>query len=88
MSVEAGFGGQSFQRSTLGKAKQARAMFGEGVVLEMDGGINAATIRECVEAGADWLVVGSAIIRTDDYGLAYRELRQLAGSSSNSQEGH
>ncbi len=80
MSVEAGFGGQSFEFNSLDKARQARAMFGHEVVLEMDGGINAATIRGCVEAGADWLVVGSAIIRTEDYGLAYRKLRQLAGS--------
>lgn len=88
MSVEAGFGGQSFRHSTLEKARQARRMFGDGVVVEMDGGINATTIRDCVEAGAEWLVVGSAIIRTDDYGSAYRELRQLAGSATQSFKGN
>jgi ribulose-phosphate 3-epimerase len=88
MSVEAGFGGQAFQSSTLAKTTAARTMFGDDVVLEMDGGINAATIRECVEAGADWLVVGSAIIRREDYGVAYRELRELAGIRSGGIEEH
>ena len=81
MSVEAGFGGQSFRNESLHKVEQARVMFGDDVALEMDGGINADTIRGCVAAGAEWLVAGSAIIRTGDYGVAFHELNEIARSS-------
>jgi ribulose-phosphate 3-epimerase len=81
MSVEAGFGGQSFQRSSLEKLKHLRDTMGDAVLLEVDGGINRATIADCTEAGAELLVVGSAIFKNSDYGLAVRQLLESATGS-------
>ncbi len=64
MSVNPGFGGQSFIPSTLGKLKQARKMIddsGLDIRLEVDGGVKVNNIREIAEAGADTFVAGSAI---------------------------
>ena len=63
MSVNPGFGGQSFIRSQLDKIRAVRARLdrlGRHVDLEVDGGINAETAREAVAAGADVLVAGTA----------------------------
>jgi ribulose-phosphate 3-epimerase len=63
MSVNPGFGGQSFIASQLKKIEAVRKMIdkaGREVRLEVDGGITPATARQCVEAGADVLVAGSA----------------------------
>jgi ribulose-phosphate 3-epimerase len=63
MSVNPGFGGQSFIRSQLRKIEDLRAAIdasGREIMLEVDGGVNAQTARECVAAGADVLVAGSA----------------------------
>ncbi len=64
MSVNPGFGGQSFIPSTLGKLRQARKMIDESgldIRLEVDGGVKVDNIREIAEAGADTFVAGSAI---------------------------
>ena len=63
MSVNPGFGGQSFIHSQLRKIESLRKMIDKGghqVLIEVDGGVNAETARLCVEAGADVLVAGSA----------------------------
>ena len=63
MSVNPGFGGQSFIASQLRKIEAVRKMIdksGRDIRLEVDGGINAETARQCAEAGADVLVAGSA----------------------------
>ena len=63
MSVNPGFGGQSFLASQLAKIERLRAMVdaaGLPVLIEVDGGVNADTARRCVEAGADVLVAGAA----------------------------
>ncbi len=63
MSVNPGFGGQSFISSQLRKIEAVRKMIdksGRDIRLEVDGGVNAETARLCVEAGADVLVAGSA----------------------------
>ena len=70
MSVNPGFGGQSFIPSTLDKLREARALIDESgldIRLEIDGGVSAANIREIGEAGADTFVAGSAIFNADDY---------------------
>jgi len=77
MSVPAGFGGQAFQNVALDKLQALRKVTREDVLLEVDGGVNRETIRKCVAAGAQLLVVGSAIFRQADYGLAVRELNEL-----------
>jgi ribulose-phosphate 3-epimerase len=78
MSVQAGFGGQSFNEVALAKLRTARGQFGEDVILQIDGGINADTLRQCTAAGAEMLVVGSAIFQAPDYRAAVQQLRQLA----------
>jgi ribulose-phosphate 3-epimerase len=63
MSVNPGFGGQSFIASQLKKIEAVRKMIdksGRAIDLEVDGGVDAATARQCVEAGANVLVAGSA----------------------------
>jgi ribulose-phosphate 3-epimerase len=68
MSVNPGFGGQSFIPSQLEKIRRIRAMIaGRPIELEVDGGINAGTIKSVVDAGADVLVAGSAIFKGGDY---------------------
>lgn len=70
MSVNPGFGGQSFIPHTLEKLKQARRMIDESgydIRLEVDGGVKVDNIRACAEAGADTFVAGSAIFGKPDY---------------------
>lgn len=78
MSVNAGFGGQSFNPVGLEKLRQLKQTGPEDLILEIDGGVNSATIGSCAEAGADFLVVGSAIFRHPEYGKTVRELETLA----------
>ncbi|MFA7595449.1 MAG: ribulose-phosphate 3-epimerase [Novosphingobium sp.] len=66
MSVNPGFGGQSFIASQLRKIEAIRGMIdrlGKPIHLEVDGGINPETARQCVDAGADVLVAGSATFK-------------------------
>lgn len=68
MSVNPGFGGQSFIGSQLGKIRNIRQMIGNRPIeLEVDGGVNGDTIKSVVDAGADVLVAGSAVFKGDDY---------------------
>ena len=60
MSVNPGFGGQSFIRSALDKIRTIRDLVGADIPIEVDGGINLATIDEVRQAGADIFVAGSA----------------------------
>jgi ribulose-phosphate 3-epimerase len=82
MSIEAGFGGQKFEEHVLGKFQQVRDIAGPEIVLEVDGGINKETIRSAAEAGAELLVVGSAIFRQADYKEALDELNSVVGNST------
>lgn len=75
MSVDAGFGGQSFKRDVLDKFKQIRSCpGGEEILLEIDGGINAETIGDATEQGAQLLVAGSAIFKQSDYAIAMESM--------------
>ena len=79
MSVNPGFGGQSFIPSTLPKLREARALIdaaGLPIRLEVDGGVSAANIREIAEAGADTFVAGSAIFNQPDYQAVINTMRQ------------
>lgn len=70
MSVNPGFGGQSFIPSSLDKLKLVRKMIddkGLDIRLEIDGGVNIDNIRQIAEAGADTFVAGSAIFNTNNY---------------------
>ena len=74
MSVEPGFGGQSFIESSVDKIRRARELFPD-VLIEVDGGINNQTVKKVVDAGVDVIVAGSAIINAPDRKLAIEQLR-------------
>ena len=68
MSVNPGFGGQSFIPAQLEKIRRIRNMIGDRPIdLEVDGGVNAATIKDVTDAGANVCVAGSAVFKGDDY---------------------
>jgi len=78
MSVNPGFGGQSFIPATLDKLRQARKLIDESgydIRLEVDGGVKVDNIREIATAGADTFVAGSAIFNTDDYAATIEKMR-------------
>lgn len=76
MSVNPGFGGQSFIPSQLDKIRRIRKMIGDRPIeLEVDGGVNADTISDVVAAGADVLVAGSAVFKGEDYAATIGALR-------------
>ncbi|MEV6912963.1 ribulose-phosphate 3-epimerase [Amycolatopsis sp. NPDC051071] len=81
MSVEPGFGGQSFIADVLEKVRTARRLVDTGhlkLVVEIDGGINADTIEQAAEAGVDCFVAGSAVYGAEDPGKAVAALREQA----------
>ena len=78
MSVNPGFGGQSFIDSALRKIEQARKRIeasGKDIRLEVDGGIKADNIRRVADAGADTFVAGSAIFGKPDYKAVIDQMR-------------
>ncbi len=81
MSVEPGFGGQSFIPSAIAKVAELRRQAGEQLVISIDGGIAADTIAAPFAAGADIFVAGSSIFNCPDYGAAVRELQAAATQS-------
>lgn len=81
MSVNPGFGGQSFLPFVLEKARRLREMIQTrrlDVTIEIDGGIGSGNIRQATEAGVDVCVAGSAIFKAKDPAAAMRRLRTLA----------
>lgn len=79
MTVNPGFGGQSFIPSTLEKIKQLDAWRKEYDLtyeIEVDGGVNAKTAKQCADAGADILVAGSAIFQEKDRVQAIHQIRK------------
>ncbi len=78
MSVNPGFGGQSFIPTTLDKLKAVKAKIkasGRDIRLQVDGGVKASNIAEIAQAGADMFVAGSAIFSQTDYKQAIDEMR-------------
>ncbi len=87
MTVEPGFGGQTFIFDMLSKIRQARTLVDTGhlnVVVEVDGGITADTIEAAAEAGADCFVAGSAVYGAGDPAQAVAALRTLAAAATRS----
>lgn len=85
MSVEPGFGGQSFIPEVLDKVRTVRKLVDSGqlrILVEIDGGINADTIEEAAEAGVDCFVAGSAVYAAADPQLAVEALRRQANAAS------
>ncbi|MDG5468324.1 ribulose-phosphate 3-epimerase [Deltaproteobacteria bacterium IMCC39524] len=85
MSVNPGFGGQSFIPSALDKIRALRQRITErglSTELEVDGGVKIDNIREVVAAGADVLVAGSAVFNTENYAATMTALRENAANTS------
>lgn len=83
MSVNPGFGGQSFIPHALKKIETVRAMIdssGRQIMLEVDGGVKVDNIAEIAAAGADTFVAGSAIFSQPDYARVIREMREQLAS--------
>lgn len=83
MSVNPGFGGQSFIPSTLDKLRQVRQRIeksGRNIRLEVDGGVKVDNIAEIAAAGADMFVAGSAIFNQPDYKVVVDQMRQQLAS--------
>ena len=79
MSVNPGFGGQSFIPAALEKLRAARKIIdasGRNIRLEIDGGVKVENIAEIAAAGADTFVAGSAIFGNDDYAGVIEEMRK------------
>ena len=86
MSVNAGFGGQSFMPEVLGKVRTVRD-WGFSGDIQIDGGISVATIASASEAGANVFVAGSAVFCTLDYATNILRLRKIAEESVASESG-
>lgn len=85
MSVEPGFGGQSFIPGTPARLAALRAECdrrGLGVLLSVDGGINAQTGPLCAAAGADWLVAGTSLLHAPDPAALVRQLHAGPGAET------
>ena len=85
MSVNPGFGGQSFIPGTLAKLRELKAMcerHGVSPLIEVDGGISSKNIAEVVEAGANVLVAGSAVFKAEDPTAEVELLRSLANAAA------
>ncbi|MCY4043538.1 MAG: ribulose-phosphate 3-epimerase [Cellvibrionales bacterium] len=83
MSVNPGFGGQSFIPATLQKLKEARQLIDENGLdcqLEIDGGVKVDNIKEIAQAGADTFVAGSAIFNQPDYKVVIDQMRNELAS--------
>lgn len=85
MSVEPGFGGQSFIPEVLDKVRAVRKLVDAGelsILVEIDGGINADTVEQAAAAGVDCFVAGSAVYSAADPGAAVEALRRQALAAS------
>ena len=89
MTVEPGFGGQSFLDLCLPKIERTRALLektGGDIWLQVDGGVSAETIERCAAAGADSFVAGSAVFGADDPDAMVAELRRMADETGSRQD--
>ena len=85
MTVEPGFGGQSFLDIMLPKIRRTRSLInrhGLQLWLQVDGGVSEETIERCAEAGADVIVAGSAVYGAQDPAEAVRKLRAQAAAAT------
>jgi ribulose-phosphate 3-epimerase len=80
MTVNPGWGGQAYIEASTAKVARLRELFGPDLPIEVDGGIDARTVRETAAAGATLFVAGSSIFGTADPAAAYREIAEAAGA--------
>lgn len=84
MSVNPGFGGQSFIEQTYNKVKKAKSMIlasESTALIEVDGGVGQGNIGRLVECGADVLVAGNAVFKSEDPAQTIRQLKNLSGKT-------
>ena len=86
MTVEPGYGGQSFMEDQLDKVRAVRDMVGLGVRVEVDGGIDGETIVRCADAGSDTFVAGVSIFRAPDVAEAFRQLQSAVAEGGSINE--
>jgi ribulose-phosphate 3-epimerase len=79
MSVNPGWGAQTFIANSLDKLTRMRRALPDRIALEVDGGVNQDTVGPCVQAGANLLVTGSAVFGSDDPAAEYTKLVEAAG---------
>jgi len=82
MSVNPGFGGQSFIENTYSKVKALKEIItrkGAATLIEIDGGVSSKNAKALKEAGADVLVAGSFVFKSDDPSKTIKELKEIAG---------
>ena len=82
MTVEPGFGGQSFMTDQLDKVRAVRDMVGPDVRVEVDGGVGPETIVRCAQAGADTFVAGASVLGAADIAAAYNAVAAAVGAGS------
>lgn len=87
MSVEPGFGGQTFIPDVLTKVAQARQAAGDRLLISIDGGINPQTIGAAAAAGSDLFVAGSSVFDQPDYTEAMCDLHRIAATSVTAHQG-
>ena len=83
MSVNPGFGGQSFIENTYDKVKELKELIkskGASTLIEIDGGVTDKNAKQLIDAGADILVAGSYVFKSTDQEKTIKELRELANS--------
>lgn len=82
MSVNPGFGGQSFIHNSFDRLRELKKRLGDRpVAIQIDGGIKSHNINMAVANGAEWIVVGTGLLAAPDYGVAIKELRASAGAA-------
>jgi ribulose-phosphate 3-epimerase len=79
MTVNPGWGGQRFIEASIGRLERTRALVGESVAIEVDGGIDVATAPRCLAAGASVFVAGTAVFGSPDPAGAYTALAAAVG---------
>ena len=79
MTVNPGWGGQDFIETSPDKVRRLRTLLGDGVPIQVDGGISAETVPSVAKAGASLFVAGSAIFHAPDPAAAYTEIAAAAG---------
>jgi ribulose-phosphate 3-epimerase len=82
MSVNPGWGNQKLIPHSFQKLRELRAMLPDGTGVEVDGGINAATAHTAAQAGANWLVAGSAVFASADPAATFQEITAAAWPSA------
>jgi ribulose-phosphate 3-epimerase len=80
MSVNPGWGGQPFIPASIDRLARLRALLPSSAVLEVDGGVDSATVAACAESGASLFVAGSAVFGAEDPAAAYAAIVAAAGA--------